>query len=542
MTTTVPDLEQFRAEIARILASPEFASSRHLQEFLRFTSEKALLGVTHLEQTEIAIAVLGRGADFNPVEDAAVRKMASQVRQRLDNHYSKRESGSEFVVVLPVRSYVPRLERRVEESPAPPPQIPAPSEILFAQPAQAVVRPNRRSFRWWAVAAAVVLIVAAFLVFRPFVGWGGRTESAASPIVLSTVKGDIIQGGNLAPGGGVQLGPQLSEVDEITARLDFTPRMEAQQAGLIVWQDVHHFIRLGRKFFGRNQIEFLLEQGRPVTTPVNTVYDGEGQSGQPLWLSIRRDGNEYRAFLSRDGRRWEQHGEPIVPAEPFAAPRAGIFALNGRRDAPSISASFSHLSTGVTFAGAPGGSIEPYSRAGWTTARTCPDSTTSAIEGLSLRVGFAPDVGDCNFEVYRPLNGRDWDVTTRMDFLPLPGRSAGLRVAGSKASIRLVRYSLNGPAITFIQDGRALIGAPDLNGSPALYLRLRATAGELSASYSADGEHFERLPVKMSVDELGANVRAGIRFSTSTTDQEEPSSTSRFYWLREAVLSLTPYR
>jgi hypothetical protein len=129
-----------------------------------------------------------------------------------------------------------------------------------------------------------------------------------------------------------------------------------------------------------------------------------------------------------------------------------------------------------------------------------------------------------------------------MDFLPLPGRSAGLRVAGSKASIRLVRYSLNGPAIAFIQDGRALTGVPDLNGSPTLYLRLRAAAGELSASYSADGERFQALPVKMTVNELGAGVRAGIRFSTSTTDQEEPSSISRFYWFREAVLSLTPYR
>jgi hypothetical protein len=538
MSTTVSDLEEFRAQIARILASPEFASSRHLQEFLRFTSEKAFLGVTHLEQTEIAMAVLGRGADFNPVEDASVRKMASQVRQRLDNHYSRREAGSEHVVVLPVRSYIPRLERRVEESPAPAPQI------VLERPAPAVVQPASRSFHWWAVAAAAAIaIVAGFVVFGPYPGWDRRTETDASPIVLSTVKGDIIQGGNLAPGAGVQLGPQLGEVDEITARLDFTPRMEAQQAGLIIWQDVHHFIRLGRKFFGRNQIEFLLEQGRTaVTTPVNTVYDGEGQSGQPLWLSIRRDGNEYRAFLSRDGRRWEQHGEPIVPAEPFAAPRAGIFALNGRRDAPSIQASFSHLSTGVTFAGAPGASIEPYSRGGWTTIRTCPDSTTSAIEGLSLRIAFPPNLGDCNFEVYRALNGRDWDVTTRMDFLPLPGRSAGLRVAGSKASIRLVRYSLNGPAIAFIQDGRALIGGPDLNGSPTLYLRLRSTAGVLSASYSADGERFVRLPVKMNVEELGANVRAGIRFSTSITDQEEPSSTSRFYWFREAVQSLTPYR
>jgi hypothetical protein len=534
------EVARYRAEISRILASSEFASSRQLQDFLRYTSEKAASGATHLEQIEIARAVLGRGDDFNPVEDASVRKMASQIRQRLEQYYARNEGVDDLVLVLPVRSYVPRLEHRAT------PARPAPTimvETAPASPEQSPIAETSHSRLLRAGLVAGLTFVAAWLAFRYYPTFRQGTGAGSAPIILSTVKGDIIQGGTFAPGPGVQLGPGLGEVDEITVRLSFTPNMEAQQAGLIVWQDIHHFIRLGRKFVGRNQIEFLLEQGNSaITTPANTVYDGDGQSGQPLWLCIRRDRNEYRAYLSRDGLRWEQHGEPIVPAVAFAAPRGGIFALNGRRDAPSIPASFSHLSTGVTFAALPNPSIEPYSRSGWSTTQTCPESINTGIEGPTLRIAFRPNQRNCAFEISRPLSGRDWELTTRMDFLPAPGRSAGLRVAGSKASIRLARYTLNGPAIAFIHDGRTLIGRPDLNGSPAIYLRLRLTAGVLSAAFSADGERFELLPVNVNVDELGSNIRGGLRFTTTTTDQEEPPSIIRFYWFREGIRSLTEYR
>lgn len=80
-------LEQFREEVNRLLASPEFTSSRQLQDFLRFASEKALAGERHLDQSEIAEAVLGRTESFNPIEDSSVRKTASLARKRLQQYY-----------------------------------------------------------------------------------------------------------------------------------------------------------------------------------------------------------------------------------------------------------------------------------------------------------------------------------------------------------------------------------------------------------------------------------------------------------------------
>jgi hypothetical protein len=519
------DVALFRAEIDRILASPEFASSRQLQDFLRYVSEKAFVGEIQVDQTEIAVAVLHRGQDFNPLEDAAVRKMATQVRQRLEHYYADLGRESDVTVSLPVRCYVPKFERRVREERTTPAPASGP-------------RPRRTNLFIVLACAVVATSLATWVILRytlfPTSDTGPRT------VELWTVKGDINSGTNDAPDGGVRLGPKLREWDEFTVRLDFTPDREAQQAGLIVWQDGDHFIRLGRRFFGRNQIEFLVEEGRSaVATPANTVYDPEGQSGQPIWLSIRRRGNSYQAYLSHDGIRWQPHGESILPRQPFANPRAGIYALNGRREAPSIRATFRDLATGWTFHGS---SFPPPPGSDWVVLNTCPDLTTAAIDGPALRVTFSANPGSCNYDISRPLGTGDWEISTRLDSFPLPGRSAGVRAEGTEGVVRIVRYFLNGPAISFINDRKALFGQPDLNGSPAIVLRLASRKGILNAEYSANGEIFHPLPIGPRQDALGANCRGSLRFSTMATDQEERSSTARFYYYRESILTLVPYR
>ena len=47
-------LEEYRGEVARILASKTFATSRQIQDFLRFTCELSIRGRTQIDQAEIA--------------------------------------------------------------------------------------------------------------------------------------------------------------------------------------------------------------------------------------------------------------------------------------------------------------------------------------------------------------------------------------------------------------------------------------------------------------------------------------------------------
>jgi hypothetical protein len=53
--------EGVRAELERILASPEFKASKRCQDFLQFVVDRALAGVTEdLKERTIGIEVFGR--------------------------------------------------------------------------------------------------------------------------------------------------------------------------------------------------------------------------------------------------------------------------------------------------------------------------------------------------------------------------------------------------------------------------------------------------------------------------------------------------
>jgi hypothetical protein len=330
-------------------------------------------------------------------------------------------------------------------------------------------------------------------------------------------------------------------VDEVTVRLDFVASQEAHQAGVLIWQDQDNYIRLGRRFQGRNEIDFMLEQaGKAFHVPGGPIFDGEGQSGAPIWLSIQRIRDEYRAFTSGDGRLWTPIGQPFQAA--FRRPRAGIYAMHGRRDATPATAGFTALTTGWTFLVSPGYLSSMMLEAGWREDRPCPvDAAGPELQSGFLQFFPASAAGDCNQELTRPIAGRDWEITTKMDYLALPGTSAGLTVRGDKGSLRVVRYVLNSPSIVFIHDGRTLVGEPDRNGSPFVFLRLTARDGVITGSFSPDGEHFRTLPARVALNDIGSNLRGGLRITRTGAAGEKSGFPARFFFYRESVLNPTPW-
>jgi hypothetical protein len=277
--------------------------------------------------------------------------------------------------------------------------------------------------------------------------------------------------------------------------------------------------------------------GVPVS---QAVYDPEGQSGRPIWLSLRRRGNEYRAFLSRDGIHWEGVGAPVSPATPFRSPHAAIYAFHGRRDASSARAVFSGLSTGVTFDGErETGSLNS---GGWRFQERCDGRIGASLTPPILRlgpVGAGETAEPCGVEITRPIGGADWEIVTLMDFFGMPRVTAGLHVRGTKGAVQLARYFLNAPAVALIHDAKTLVGLPDLNGSPAILLRLKAEGGWLEGSYSADGQHFRKLETRVELNQLGSDLRAGLRYTVGSQMATAPTD-ARFYWYRQTVRRLSP--
>jgi hypothetical protein len=522
------DRLRYRKQLAKVLLSSDFASSRHLTQFLNFASERAFDGRDHLEQVEIAEHVLGR-LDFNPIEDATVRKLATQVRQRLDHYYSTTGKDDDVVITLPVRSYVPRFEAREQ----------APREILSAptMPEEPNPQPRRMASTRW----LQILLGGAFLA-----GLGSwlalRTNPQQDRIEIRTARGDIAGKVNDPPPGSILLGPWLKPEDEVSVRLAFTAEGEAQQAGVLIWQDADHFVRFGRKFVGRNMLEFDMEQeGVLRTTPASHTPDSGGQDGTPVWLSVRRKGNEYTAFVSSDSRSWR----PIGPTLQFdgTGVRAGLYAFNGRRDAPPAQASFDHFSVGTTFG--PMSSLDRLSAGGFTPAGGCPSSEgTYGFENEGLTV--TPPIGStrCISILTRQLAGDTWTFKTRLDFHPSAEVGAGLFLRGKNARYRLVRNDFNGAAISWIQEGVHSSSERDFPGSPALYLRITAKQGTVRAGFSRDDSLYREFP-PVRLDSLGVPLHAGIGALMNDIAPAEAYHAPLFGYFRMEVpnrATLEPFR
>jgi hypothetical protein len=144
--------DDVRAELDRVLHSHEFRASRRCQEFLKYVVENTLAGRGDtLKERTIGIDVFGRGASYDPSEDATVRVKAGEVRKRLGLYYAGNGRADDIRIDLPAGTYAPEFSH-VTHAPGP--------ESPQALPAAA---PQRR--RRWPLVLALSAVVVAALVF-----------------------------------------------------------------------------------------------------------------------------------------------------------------------------------------------------------------------------------------------------------------------------------------------------------------------------------------------------------------------------------------
>lgn len=508
------ELELFRSELHKLMESPEFAGSRQLREFLSYTSEQAFSGRTHLDQMEIAEHVLGRKADFNPQDDATVRKLATLTRQKLEQHYTREGAAGPVLVTLPLRSYLPQYQV----------VIPA--------------GPRRRlplEWRWFPLPLA---FVAGLALGALGVGLS-RLEPSPKPgeFTIRTTKGDFVGKSLDLPEECLLLGPRLADVEQVSVRLRFTPEAEAHQAGLVIWENPDNLVRLGVRFLLRNHLEFGHEMHAVYQCPPgNFSYHPQGQTGEPIWLSIRRQGRRFNAFVSADGERWRAAGSALVHEEPMPNARLGIYAYNGRRQVPSIQARFDRLGVGPVIHDIP----EELDVAGfgWKLESDCPAPLAVRIHERFL--GFTPIGGDipCQADWTRPSPAGNWTLTTKIDSQPRTGETAGLVVRGDKGAVRLYR----GEAVSFVHVGRIHLNGEDFPGHPPITLRLRSKNGILTGLYSRDDRDFRESQLKIRLSELGGDLRFGLRVARREGATSGPVLPARFYYVIQEVEELEAFQ
>ncbi|MDC9833630.1 hypothetical protein [Rhizobium binxianense] len=104
------DNESVRAQLDRILASPEFLAPERGRRFLQYIVEETLEGhAGQLKAFTIAQAVFGRDASFDAQNDPVVRIEAGRIRRALERYYLVCGSSDPIQITIPKGGYAPHF-------------------------------------------------------------------------------------------------------------------------------------------------------------------------------------------------------------------------------------------------------------------------------------------------------------------------------------------------------------------------------------------------------------------------------------------------
>jgi len=171
------DLGKFQLHLREVVEGSAFRGSQRSGQFLTYVVEQAIAGHSgSLKERTIGVELFGRSPSYDTGEDAVVRVTASDVRKRLQQHYGKYGTTSEFRIHLPSGHYIPEIVREV---------VPAPDH----SETESVLRANWFGFskdpRFLSIVSLLILILlgnagAWWVLYRQHPGVG-TTFSAVVP-------------------------------------------------------------------------------------------------------------------------------------------------------------------------------------------------------------------------------------------------------------------------------------------------------------------------------------------------------------------------
>jgi serine/threonine-protein kinase len=125
-----PSPEHVRAQLNKILASPQFVRSERLCRFLRLTVEHALSGETdRIKEYTLGRDVFDRDQSYDPRVDSIVRVEARRLRKKLGEYYEEFGAADPVMIEFPPGSYVPGFAYRTLAAPRPAATLPEPRPL-----------------------------------------------------------------------------------------------------------------------------------------------------------------------------------------------------------------------------------------------------------------------------------------------------------------------------------------------------------------------------------------------------------------------------
>ncbi|MGH9403281.1 MAG: hypothetical protein ACRD2P_14370 [Terriglobia bacterium] len=106
--------------VQRIAASPAFQKSARLRNLLLYLTKQALSGsASDLTEQKIGHAVMGKPADYSPLEDSSVRVHVRQLRLKLHEYFDSSGHAEPLTVEIPKGGYAPLFHGRKVNGEAP---------------------------------------------------------------------------------------------------------------------------------------------------------------------------------------------------------------------------------------------------------------------------------------------------------------------------------------------------------------------------------------------------------------------------------------
>ncbi len=178
--------DEFRAQVARILASDEMESAPRNKQLLQYLVDEQLAGRgARLKGYTIGLEVFERDASFDPQTDTVVRVQAGRLRRSLELFYARDGAGDDIIVELPRGSYAPVASRR--DTGASPAEA-EPDDAMPAPPPAAEDNQTRR--RRLMLLAPIYVVAACALAIVVGLLW---TQTKTSDIISeeARLEGDL---------------------------------------------------------------------------------------------------------------------------------------------------------------------------------------------------------------------------------------------------------------------------------------------------------------------------------------------------------------
>ena len=222
--------DAIRAQLARILASPEFKRSFQLGRFLEYVVEETLAGRgEQIKQYTVAVNAFGRPPHFDPRADPIVRIEARRLRRSLARYYQVYGSVDPVIIDIPTGAYVPRFRQNERETPgdASPPQPAAAVPTLLLLPFEASRTDSDQRFLADSLGEELSVALHRFqhlLVVGPIACKSDEADAADLRTAAQRYHADFIFGGRVLQSGN---------------RVKITVRLLDAFTGKLLWSETY---------------------------------------------------------------------------------------------------------------------------------------------------------------------------------------------------------------------------------------------------------------------------------------------------------------